>query len=170
MVRTSAVMKFKKFSALFLAALLSVAMISPAVAGENDFDIKIVKGSNINLVSQDSRVPILVQNNYDTEVRVLIHVSTSNLRVRLPRTTSVVVPANSTLNATVPVQAVANGEVTLNVWLTSFSGVRIGNSLNIEMKVLGNFEAIAIGSLGSFVLILLVVGTIRTLRRRKRSA
>jgi hypothetical protein len=163
-------MRIKKLLVLFLALLLSVGMISPAVASENDFDVKIVKGSNINLVAQDSRVPILVRNNYDTEVRVLIHVSTSNLRVRLPRTTSVVIPANSTINATVPVQAVANGEVTLSVWLTSFSGVRIGNSLNIEMKVLGNFEAIAMVSLGSFILILLVVGTIRTLRRRKLPA
>jgi hypothetical protein len=163
-------MTIKKLSALFLALILSFGVISPAVAIENDYDVKIVKGSNINLVSQDSRVPILVQNNYDTEVRVLIHVSTSNLRVRLPRTTSVVIPANSTVNATVPVQAVANGDVTLNVWLTSFSGVRIGNSLNIEMKVLGNFEAIAIVSLGSLVLILLVVGTIRTIRRRKLAA
>jgi hypothetical protein len=82
----------------------------------------------------------------------------------------VVIPANSTLNATVPVQAVANGDVTLNVWLTSFSGVRIGNKLSIEMTVLGNFEAIAIGSLGSFVVVLLVVGIIRTLRRRKLAA
>ena len=170
MVRASPVMRIKKLLVLFLALLLSVGMISPAVASENDFDVKIVKGSNINLVAQDSRVPILVRNNYDTEVRVLIHVSTSNLRVRLPRTTSVVIPANSTINATVPVQAVANGEVTLSVWLTSFSGVRIGNSLNIEMKVLGNFEAIAMVSLGSFILILLVVGTIRTLRRRKLPA
>jgi hypothetical protein len=163
-------MAMKKLSALLLALILSVGALSPAAAGEKDFDVKIVKGSNINLVSQDSRVPILIQNNYDTEVRVLIHVSTSNLKVRLPETTSVVIPANSTLNATVPVQAVANGDVTLNVWLTSFSGVRIGNKLSIEMTVLGNFEAIAIGSLGSFVVVLLVVGIIRTLRRRKLAA
>lgn len=170
MVRASAVITMKKLSALLLALLLSVGALSPAAAGEKDFDVKIVKGSNINLVSQDSRVPILIQNNYDTEVRVLIHVTTSNLKVRLPETTSVVIPANSTLNATVPVQAVANGDVTLNVWLTSFSGVRIGNNLSIEMTVLGNFEAIAIGSLGSFVVVLLVVGIIRTLRRRKLAA
>ena len=163
-------MAMKKLSALLLALILSVGALSPATAGEKDFDVKIVKGSNINLVSQDSRVPILIQNNYDTEVRVLIHVSTSNLKVRLPETTSVVIPANSTLNATVPVQAVANGDVTLNVWLTSFSGVRIGNNLSIEMTVLGNFEAIAIGSLGLFVVVLLVVGIIRTLRRRKFAA
>jgi hypothetical protein len=77
------------------------------------------------------------------------------------------VPANSTINATVPVQAVANGNVTLFVWLTSFSGVRLGENSNVEMNVLGNYEAIAIGSLIVVVALLLVVGTARMLRRRK---
>jgi hypothetical protein len=115
-------------------------------------------------------VPILVRNNYDTEVRVLIHVATSNLRVRLPKVTAVTIPANSTVNATVPVQAVANGNVTLNVWLTSFSGVRLGDNTRISMNVLGNFEAIAIGSLSAVVAALLVFGTLRMLRRRRIQA
>jgi type 1 fimbria pilin len=163
-------MKFvKALTALTLALSLGVSSSASAASTEN-FDVQIVKGSNINLVSQDSRVPILVRNNYDTEVRVLIHVATSNLRVRLPKVTAVTIPANSTVNATVPVQAVANGNVTLNVWLTSFSGVRLGDNTRISMNVLGNFEAIAIGSLSAVVAALLVFGTLRMLRRRRIQA
>lgn len=163
-------MKFVKvLTALTLALSLGVSSIATAATTDN-YDVQIVKGSNINLVSQDSRVPILLRNNYDTEVRVLIHVATTNLRVRLPKSTAVTIPANSTLNATVPVQAVANGTVTLNVWLTSFSGVRLSQNTSIEMNVLGNFEAIAIGSLGVIVAVLLVVGTLRMLRRRRIEA
>lgn len=164
-------MKFlKTITALALALSLGVASSAAAADKTNVYDVEIVKGSQINLVSQDSRVPILIRNNYNTEVRVLIHVATSNLRVRLPKVTAVTVPANSTINATVPVQAVANGDVTLYVWLTSFSGVRIGENADVEMHVLGNFEAIAIGSLVAVVALLLVVGTVRMLRRRRFAA
>ena len=169
MVRTFAMKFVKSLTALTLALSLGVSSSASAASTEN-FDVQIVKGSNINLVSQDSRVPILVRNNYDTEVRVLIHVATSNLRVRLPKVTAVTIPANSTVNATVPVQAVANGNVTLNVWLTSFSGVRLGDNTRISMNVLGNFEAIAIGSLSAVVAALLVFGTLRMLRRRRIQA
>jgi hypothetical protein len=161
-------MKFlKSITALTLALSLGVATVAKASESTDVYQVEIVKGSQINLVAQDSRVPILIRNSYNTEVRVLIHVATSNLRVRLPRVTAVTVPANSTINATVPVQAVANGNVTLFVWLTSFSGVRLGENSNVEMKVLGNYEAIAIGSLIVVVALLLVVGTARMLRRRK---
>lgn len=169
MVRTFAMKFVKALTALTLALSLGVSTSASAASTDN-FDVQIVKGSNINLVSQDSRVPILVRNNYDTEVRVLIHVATSNLRVRLPKVTAVTIPANSTVNATVPVQAVANGNVTLNVWLTSFSGVRLGDNTRISMNVLGNFEAIAIGSLSAVVAALLVFGTLRMLRRRRIQA
>jgi len=161
-------MKFlKSITALTLALSLGVATVAKASESTDVYQVEIVKGSQINLVAQDSRVPILIRNSYNTEVRVLIHVATSNLRVRLPKVTAVTVPANSTINATVPVQAVANGNVTLFVWLTSFSGVRLGENSNVEMKVLGNYEAIAIGSLIVVVALLLVVGTARMLRRRK---
>lgn len=160
-------MKFLRSIAI-LSLVFSLGVSSSATAGESDnYDVQIVKGSNINLVSQDSRVPILLRNKYGTEVRVLIHVTTSNLRVRLPKVTSVTIPANSTVNATVPVQAVANGSVSLKVWLTTFSGLRIGEDMSISMNVLGNFELIAIGSLSILVAALFVVGTLRMLRRRR---
>ena len=147
MVRTVA-MKFLRSIAI-LSLVLSLGTSSSAKASElENYDVQIVKGSNINLVSQDSRVPILVRNNYGTEVRVLIHVTTSNLRVRLPKVTAVTIPANSTVNATVPV-------------------LRIGENMTISMNVLGNYEAIAIGSLSFLVAALFVVGTIRMLRRRR---
>lgn len=162
-------MSILKKMLLAVITVLSLLISLPANADDN-YDVQIIKGSNINLVSQASRVPILIRNNYDTEVRVLIHVSPSNLRVRLPETTSVTIAPNSTVNATVPVQAVANGDVELYVWLTSFSGVRLGQDQVISMKVIGNAEAIALGTMGVLVIGLLIVGSIRMIRRRRQAA
>ena len=159
-----------KFLKRVLVGALALTMFTGSAAiAEDNYDVRIIKGSSINLVSQASRVPILIQNNYDTEVRVLVHVTTSNLRARLPETTSVTIAPNSTVNAVVPVQAVANGDVELSVWLTSFSGVRIGPDEVITMHVLGNAEAIGLGAMGGLVLLLVVVGSIRMVRRRKQA-
>ena len=157
-------------SKVLIALLVLITAGSASATAAEDYDVKIVTGSHINLVSQQSRVPVLIQNNYDTEVRVLIHVSSSNLRVRLPETTSVLVPPNSTVNATVPVQAVANGNVDLYVWLSSFSGERLGDTKTISMTVIGDAELIAVGSMGVLVLLLLVAGVVRMARRRKSNA
>jgi hypothetical protein len=161
-------MKF--ISKLVIALLVLITAGSASASAADGYDVKIIKGSHINLVSKASRVPVLIQNNYDTEVRVLIHMSTSNLRVRLPETTSVVIPANSTVNATVPVQAVANGDVDLYVWLSSFSGERLGDTKTISMTVIGDAEMIALGSMVVLVVLLLVAGTVRMIRRRKQNA
>lgn len=160
-----------KIFAKVLITLFALIFAGSASANASDnYDVKIIKGSHINLVSQQSRVPVLIQNNYDTEVRVLIHVSTSNLRVRLPETTTVVVPPNSTVNATVPVQAVANGNVDLYVWLSSFTGERLGDTKTISMTVIGDAEMIALGSMGLLVILLLTAGIVRMSRRRKLNA
>jgi len=160
-------MSFKKWIAALTVGFTLLTGSGAQAAIDDNYDVQIIKGSNINLVAQVSRVPILIRNNYDTDVTVLVHVSTSNLRVRLPRVTSVKVAANSTVNTTVPIQAVANGHVELYVWLTSFSGVKLGQSLTVQMQVVSDAEAIALGSLGSIVLALLVVGSIRMVRRRR---
>lgn len=154
---------------VFAGALALTLMTGTSAVADDNYDIRIIKGSSINLVSQASRVPVLIQNNYDTEVRVLVHVSTSNLRARLPQTTSVTIAPNSTVNAVVPVQAVANGDVELTIWLTSFSGVKLGQPEVITMHVIGNAEAIGLGTMGGLVLLLLVVGSIRMARRRKQA-
>jgi hypothetical protein len=167
MVRAIQVSFIKK---VFAVALAIVFLVPSTAMADDNYDVKIIKGSSINLVSQASRVPILIQNNYNTEVRVLVHVSTSNLRVRLPEATSVTIAPNSTVNAVVPVQAIANGDVELYVWLTSFSGVRLGQDQVITMHVIGNAEAIALGSVGALVALLLIVGSIRMIRRRKLAA
>lgn len=164
MVRALQMSYLKKVLAI---ALAMVFLVPSAALADDNYDVKIIKGSSINLVAQASRVPILIQNNYNTEVRVLVHVSTSNLRVRLPEATSVTIAPNSTVNAVVPVQAVANGDVELYVWLSSFSGVRLGQDEVITMHVLGNAEAIALISVGALVFFLLIVGSIRMVRRRR---
>ena len=157
---------------LVLAMLLSATMVLTGAAARADIptdipSIKIIPGSTINLVSRESKVPVRIQNTFDADIRVFVHMRPSNPRVVVPSAVEIVVPALSSVNAQVPVKAIANGKVFLIVWLTTFSGLRLGPDVNLQMIVNADLELALVIGFSVAVSMLLAFGTIRTLRRRK---
>ena len=108
-------------SAALAASIFSAnpAAASPAIANPATTSVKaiptdipsirIVPGSTINLVSSESKVPVRIQNDFDADIRVHVHMKPSNPRVSVPQAVEVVVPASSGMNAQVPVKAIGNG-------------------------------------------------------------
>ncbi len=135
-----------------------------------DFDIRIIKGSNINLVATASRVPVQIRNDYDSDIRILVWSRPSNLRVTMPKTVAFTAPANTTSNVMIPVEAIANGEVRLNVWLTSFSGVPLGHPAVLNMTVQREVEGSLLVGFAAVVVGLGVIGARRMMKRRKADA
>ena len=131
--------------------------------------IYLLKGSDINLVSRESKVPIAIRNTFDSDVRVHVHVNPSNPRVVVPSSVEIVVPAGETVNAQVPVKAVAQGKVFLIVWLTTFSGIRLTKNNYIQMHVDPDIEFALLASFSAMVLALGSVGAVRMVRRRKNT-
>jgi hypothetical protein len=134
------------------------------------FDIRIVPGSVIHLVSRNSKLPISIQNNYNTEIRVQVHVAANNLNALIPAAIEVTVPANTTYVAQVPVSAIADGPVTLKAWITTFSGLSLGAPVNLPMTINAEIEESIIAGFAIVVSALGIVGVIRTIRRRKTAA
>ena len=167
-------LSFNKIARAIAAALVSAILVlsgGPAQAEElPGYKIRIVQGSNLTLVSSAGMIPIVIENGYDSSVRVQIHVRPTNLRLNVPTATEVVVPANTTYTATVAVQAVADGDVELVTWLTTFSGLRLGPSVTLKMTVNAEVEANLLIIFGLLVVALLGVGSVRTLRRRRVAA
>lgn len=130
--------------------------------------IYLLRGSNINLVARESKVPVAIRNTFDSDVRVHVHVNPSNPRVIVPSSVEVVVPAGETVNAQVPVRAVAQGKVFLIVWLTTFSGIRLTKNSYVQMQVEPDIEFTLLASFAGLVLALGVAGVIRTIRRRRK--
>ncbi|MDE2386459.1 MAG: hypothetical protein KGL77_02025 [Actinomycetales bacterium] len=130
--------------------------------------VYILRGSNINLVSRESKVPVAIRNTFDSDVRVHVHVDPSNPRVIVPSSVEIVIPAGETVNAQVPVQAVAQGKVFLIVWLTTFSGIRLTKNSYVQMQVEPDIEITLLASFAGLVLALGVAGAIRTVRRRRK--
>lgn len=164
----------KILSALLLISMFvvsssaaSAANISRAVPTDIP-GISIVPGSKINLVSRESNIPVKIKNEFDADIRVHVHIIPSNSRVIVPTAVEVVVPALTSINAKVPVRAIANGDVTLSVWLTTFSGLRLGEAVDLEMNVNPDAELTLIISFGAFVILLGTAGVIRTVNRTRR--
>ena len=101
----------KRIAKLTITAALAASIFSPnsaSAASKLPADlptdvpsVHIVPGSVINLVSSESKVPVRIQNDFDSEVRIQVHMLPSNPRVVVPNAVEVVVPASSGINAQV---------------------------------------------------------------------
>ena len=147
------------------------AVAAPVAAIPTDIpSIRIVPGSTINLVSSESKVPVRIQNDFDADIRVHVHMKPSNPRVSVPQAVEVVVPASSGINAQVPVKAIGNGKVFLIVWLTTFSGIRLGANSNLQMNVNAGIETAMLIVFASLIGALGTVGVLRTRSKLRRKA
>lgn len=152
-----------------LTALLST-FTAPAMAAHSarpDYLVSVVPGSAITLISRESKVPIAVKNEYDYDVRVRVLLRPTTPQVLVLDVVEVVVPAHTTVNAQVPVRAIANGEVDLLAWLTTFSGSRIGKTQHLSMMVNADIEANVLIGFTVVVSVLLGLGVWRMTHRRR---
>lgn len=150
----------------FIAALLLVLSVSsPAVASEV---VHIVPGSNINLVARDGRIPVTVQNPTSESVTVTVVGVATSFRLEFLEPQELVIPANTSAVAELPVRAIANGPVEVKVWVEQ-DGERIGEEVTLAVRVNYDVELFLLVSLGVAMFGLIVVGIIRTVVKLTRS-
>lgn len=130
--------------------------------------VYVLRGSSINFVSRESKVPVAIRNTFESDVRVQVHIKPSNPRVIVPSAVEITVPGGETVNAQVPVRAVAQGKVFLIVWVTTFSGIRLTKDRYIEMNVNPDVEITLLSAFGLVVLGLGSIGAWRMAHRRRQ--
>jgi hypothetical protein len=160
----------KKVLGLLLGVVLSVFTPTPAQAIQTPDDapsVRIIPGSDINLLSSSSAIPIRIQNDFDVDVRVQVHALTTNGRISVPGAIEVKVPAGTAVTAKLPVNATSTGQVDLFVWLETFSGLNLNSKTTIHINVNPDAETAIIVGFGASVAALLTFGVIRTLRKRR---
>jgi len=157
--------------AVAVSTVLAAAPALPATLTETDAGaVSIVKGSGINLVSRESSLPVAVTNTLAGEVQVIVNLKSSSAKLVVEDSTmQLVIPAGTTVNAQFPIRAIGSGNVVLVSWLTALSGRELGDRVPINLTVNADIETAAIVLFLSFVAVLMSIGVIRTLRRRKTS-
>lgn len=155
--------------AVAASTVLAATPALPATLTEADAGaVSIVKGSGINLVSRESSLPVAVTNTLAGEVRVIVNLKSNSAKLVVEDSTmQLVIPAGTTVNAQFPIRAIGSGNVVLVSWLTALSGRELGVRVPINLTVNPDIETAAIVLFLSFVAVLMVIGVIRTLRRRK---
>ena len=160
---------FFRFLIALSVALASLFFAGPASAldTKDGEGVYIVPGSDINLVARTSNVPVLIKNAFNSDVRVFLHAKPTNPRVVVARVVEVEIPGGTSVTAKIPVEAVANGVVVLRVWLTTFSGVKIGKESLLQINVNADVELALLISFGGGVLALLGFGVARTVSKSR---
>lgn len=121
--------------------------------------------SNYTLIASESSVPVTLTNDLDTPVTVTLDVSADQPLVRLPESPPTVeIPARGRATASVPVEAVANGQVELTVALRALSGATISEPRSVSLTVSPAWENRTTTVLVIAMGLLVVVGVLRARR------
>ena len=160
----------KLVKSLLAFAFVVFGVATPGEAALPPAQVFVVSGSDINIVSRESKVPVSIQNNYDRQVRIRVHASAPDPAVTVAEFVSITIPANSRKDALVPISILSGGEYKLNVWLTTFNDIRVGETVSMDLTVNPDIEVMIIVAFGSLIAVLIVLGAIRMARRNKAGA
>lgn len=133
--------------------------------------VNIPQSSTIQLLTANADLPIAVRNDLPWPVTVQLFVSPTDPRLEVKPMTETVVQANSTTRVKVPVSArVGSGEVDLRLSLYSPTGVQIQGDQVLRVAVRADWETIGLIIFGGLAVLLIALGVIRTVRRKRREA
>lgn len=146
-----------------------------AVAGHRAATVKTLNAvgvqqpSPIQLFTAAAPLPVWVRNDLPWPVNVTLESRPSDARLDVrPRTEVLAQPASNT-RVKVPVEArVGSGELSVHFALTSPTGVHIGADQTANVTVRAEWESIGLIVLGGIIGLLLVLGIIRTVVRRRK--
>lgn len=133
--------------------------------------VDIPPASTIQLLSANADLPFSVRNELPWPVNIQLSVKPSDPRLDVQSVTPWTIQPGTTTRVKVPVSArVGSGEVTLTLSLSSPTGVPISQPESVRVSVRAEWEAIGLGVFGGLIVLLLGLGIIRTIRRRRREA
>lgn len=131
--------------------------------------VTIQDSSTINLLADSGPFPVTVRNDLAHAVTVYVTVRPDRpiLRV-LDGRVELKIPANSQAKAMVPVQTVANGQVSANVSLSSDDRTPISTPIRVALNVQAGWETTATVVVIAAIGLMLIAGIWRTVRARRR--
>ena len=129
-----------------------------------------VPSSTINVISSEAQLPVRITSSLNQDVTVQVYLVSNNKRLRVPRTTTVRVPAHQQAKVTVPIQAVGSGDVALTVQVLAADGTTVGTPTTVNMRVRADWEGRGTGVIVGVLVAIVVTGTVRTVRRGRRTS
>ena len=129
-----------------------------------------VPSRTINLIASEANLPVRITSSLNQDATVVVRLLSGSARLQTVEDIPLTVPADGQANATVPVRAVGSGDVDLTIMLLAADGTAVGAPQTIHMRVHADWESRGTRVMGAGLVILLVGGIVRTVRRGRRTA
>ena len=122
------------------------------------------------MVARDARIPVTVTNPTNQDLEVTVTAISNSFRLEILEPAVLVIPAQSSAVAELPIKAIANGPVQISVSL-NMGDVQVGDSVLVDVNVNYDVELFLLVSFGVAMFALIVVGVFRTTSKlRKKSS
>ena len=129
-----------------------------------------VPSRTINLIASEANLPVRITSSLNQDATVVVRLLSGSARLQTIKDVTLTVPADGQTTATVPVRAVGSGDVNLTIMLLADDGTAVGAPQTIHMRVHADWESRGTRVMGAGLVILLVGGIVRTVRRGRRTA
>ncbi|MEJ1922702.1 DUF6049 family protein [Microbacterium sp. KHB019] len=127
--------------------------------------------SPVQLFTAAAPLPVWVRNDLPWPVNVTLTSTPSDARLDIEPLTAVAAQPASNTRVKVPVSArVGSGVLDVRFSLTSPTGVHIGTDQTAKVTVRAEWEGIGLGILGGLIGLLLILGIVRTIVRRRKDS
>lgn len=149
---------------------LALQRVSDALATASTGVAVAVPQSLVSMLAEEGVIPLSLTNTLEETVTVHVHVRPGQAILRVEDTPDVTLAPGQSETVRVPVTAVANGQTTLTVTVTSPDGAPMAQTSRFTVRVRAEWESVGLGIAAAALAVLLVLGLIRTIRRGRRRA
>jgi len=126
-------------------------------------------GSDFTVLADSAELPLTITNTSTTDITVIASVNAVSGIVSIPTPNqTIMIPAGTSSQVTVPMISVANGKTSLRATLTTTSGIAVSEPVFIEIDVQAQWEGITLVTFVAIVASILGIGIARTVRDRRR--
>lgn len=126
--------------------------------------------STINLISQQANLPVRIGSSLTQDATVQVTLESSSTRLQPDGPVTATIPASGEAMVLVPVKAVGSGDVMLTINVKAPDGSQVSTPATVHIRVHAEWESLGTRVLTGVLVVLLVVGVIRTVRRGRRSS
>jgi hypothetical protein len=132
--------------------------------------VRILPRGQVTLSSRTGKVPLSVHNGLDQDVQVRVDLTaTPAFRLRMGQQSTSTVPAGRTISVEVPASTSADGRIPVQARLSTPSGEAFGVPVTFQMRATG-YGAVARLVAGGLVFLLAIALVVRVVRRIRAGA
>lgn len=132
--------------------------------------LTVVEGSTVNLIAASGDLPITLRNDLVQPVTVGVGLQPSDPRLSAETSEQVTIEAGATGSVTVPVTAIGSGDVTVQVQVLAADGTVVAAPAEFTVRVRADWETTGTAVVGAGLVVLLVIGITRTVRRGRSTS